>query len=126
MAKTILIVEDATDTRRLMATMLEKRDYKVFQAGDGYEALQIAKQKHPNLIIMDMSMPMMDGVNATRLLKSSDETKDIPIIALTAFSNFYEERAEDAGVNEFLTKPIDPPALLEAISRYFGESGLEH
>lgn len=118
MPQRILIVEDTADTRELLAFILTKHGFDVLEAENGYQGLKIARNEPPDLIVMDMSMPVMDGIFTTQLLKSYENTKDIPVIALTAFDNYYHDRALQAGCEEVLTKPIEAVPFVETISRY--------
>ncbi|HRH42449.1 MAG TPA: response regulator, partial [Pyrinomonadaceae bacterium] len=101
MGKIILIAEDTDDTRSYMVLLMQSKDYEVYEATNGLEAIEIARQQHPNLILMDISMPEMDGLSETQIIRSSiDEISKVPIVALTAFGNDYRERAMEAGCND--------------------------
>lgn len=109
----ILLVEDNEMSRDMLARRLKRRDYHVVTAVDGVEALQIAFEIRPDLILMDLSLPVLDGWEASMQLKSDSRTKDIPIIALTAHAMAGDEiRARAVGCDEFETKPVDFPRLL--------------
>jgi len=114
MPKTILVVEDYPDSRFLMRFILEDRGYKVLEAGNGQEAIDILRDKTPDLILMDMSMPVMDGIAATKLIRTSENNSQTPIVAVTAHGNSYYDRAIEAGCNGLLGKPLDYE-LLEPI-----------
>lgn len=118
MAKVILIVEDYEDTREFMKFLLEKHGYEVIEAGDGIEAIERFKKIHPDLILMDVSLPIVDGLTATKAIRESNRGEDIPIIAITAFGNLYLERALEAGCNELLNKPLDIDSLETILGRY--------
>jgi CheY-like chemotaxis protein len=118
MAKKVLVVEDYEDARRLYKKMLEQIGFSVLEAEDGYQALEQYNQEHPELILMDMALPGMDGVAATRRIKDVTETADVPIIGITAHGNFYNERAMEAGCDAIVTKPIDLNKLSSIISLY--------
>jgi CheY-like chemotaxis protein len=118
MPNTILVVEDYDDTRRLYKLMLETEGYRVLEASDAYKAAALVKKELPNLILMDMSMPGMNGVSATRLIREMFEARNITIIGITAHGNFYNEKAMAAGCNSIISKPIDINKLNSIISLY--------
>jgi CheY-like chemotaxis protein len=119
MPKTILVVEDYDDARRLYKQMLEDLGFSVIEARDGYEALEKFNQELPNLILMDMALPGMDGLAATRRIKDTTAgAKGITIIGITAHGNFYNKRAIDAGCDAIVSKPIDLKKLSRIIAKY--------
>jgi CheY-like chemotaxis protein len=118
MSKTILVVDDEPEARRLLRTYFEKGGYEVVEAADGYDAVQKALETLPDLVIMDMAMPMMDGVNSTRTMRQHDELSETPILCLTAFGSFYDPRARDAGCNDVIHKPVDFGQLKPIVERY--------
>lgn len=118
MSKKVLVVEDYDDARRLYKQMLEDIGFSVVEATDGYEALEQFHEEHPSLILMDMALPGMDGVAATRRIKDITEQNDVPIIGITAHGSFYNERAKDAGCDAIVSKPIDLKKLTRIISKY--------
>jgi two-component system cell cycle response regulator DivK len=121
MAK-ILLVEDNEMNRDMLSRRLGRRGYHVVVAADGEQGIQLAKAEAPDLILMDMSLPVLDGWEATRQLKAAPETQCIPIIALTAHAMSGDrERALDAGCNDYDTKPIEFPRLLEKIQAFLAE-----
>ena len=110
----ILLVEDNEMNRDMLSRRLERRGFTVLIAVDGAEGVKAAREQKPELILMDLSLPVLDGWEATRQLKADDATKRIPIIALTAHAMATDEqKARDAGCDDFDTKPIDLPRLLE-------------
>jgi len=114
----ILLVEDQEMNRDMLSRRLKKRGYEVEIAVDGAEGLEKAKSTSPDLILMDMSLPVIDGWEATRRLKADDETKGVPIIALTAHAMSTDrEKAMEAGCDEYETKPVELPRLLAAIEK---------
>ena len=116
--KKILVVEDVDMNRELVVQLLED-NYQVIEAVNGQEGLELADRERPELILMDLSLPVMDGWEATRRLKANDELKSIPIIALTAHAMVGdEEKAKDAGCDDYLTKPIDENELFSKIAKY--------
>lgn len=105
---TILIVEDNPDNRMLIVDLLTVKGYRPIQAMDGEEAIALARQERPALILMDLSLPRLDGWEATRRLKADAELKDIPVIALTAHVMTGDEaKALDAGCDGYIAKPIN-------------------
>jgi CheY-like chemotaxis protein len=115
MAK-ILLVEDNEMNRDMLSRRLERRGYSITLALDGAEGLHKARTENPDLILMDMSLPVIDGWEATRQLKADEATRRIPIIALTAHAMANDEqRAREAGCDDFDTKPIELPRLLGKI-----------
>ena len=101
MAKRILVAEDEPDNRRIVVRVLTVEGYETLEAADGQAAVALARREHPDLIMMDLAMPGMDGWEAARQLKADPETADIPIIALTAFAlRGDEERAREAGCDD--------------------------
>ena len=110
---TILIVEDDELNRDMLSRRLQKKGYETLIAVDGSQGVAIARAESPALVLMDMSLPVMDGWEATRQLKAEPRTRSIPVIALTAHALAGErEKALAAGCDEFDTKPIDLPRLL--------------
>jgi CheY-like chemotaxis protein len=118
MGKKVLIVEDYDDTREFMKFLLETYGYQVFEAADGIEAIDKTKQVHPDLILMDISLPHVDGLTATRTIRTLEPEKKLPIIAVTAFGKNYYERAIEAGCNDLIDKPIDFEVLEPILHRY--------
>src|ERR1041385_5080336 len=120
MAK-LLLVEDNEMNRDMLSRRLERKGYQVVMALDGEQAVALAQSENPALILMDMSLPVLDGWEATRRLKAAAPTKAIPIIALTAHAMASDEqKARDAGCDDFDTKPIDFARLLTKIEAQLG------
>jgi CheY-like chemotaxis protein len=120
--KHILLVEDIEDNRDMLTRRLLRNDYRVTSAADGEEALVLASTTSPDLILMDMSLPKMDGWEVTRRLRLESATADVPIIALTAHAmNGDKERAMKAGCNDYDTKPVDLGRLLAKMKRQLEE-----
>jgi two-component system, cell cycle response regulator DivK len=118
----ILLVEDNEMNRDMLSRRLARREYEVLVAVDGKEGVEMAGSEAPDLILMDMSLPVMDGWEATRQLKASPETKAIPIIALTAHAMSGDrEKAMEAGCDDYDTKPIELPRLLAKMEALLGE-----
>ena len=119
MAARILVVEDDADNRRIVVKVLTMAGHGTLEAPDGQSAIAIARQEHPDVIIMDLALPGMDGWEASRRLKADPETADIPIIALTAFAmRGDEERAREAGCDDYLSKPCRPQTIRDAVQRF--------
>ena len=118
MPNTILVVDDFDDTRHLYKLMLERMGYRVLEAADGYKAAALVKKEHPNLVLMDMSMPGMDGLGATRVIRDMIEARDVTVIGITAHGNLYNERAIGAGCDAIISKPIEIKTLSSIITLY--------
>jgi len=120
----ILLVEDNEMNRDMLSRRLERKGYQVVIAVDGQQAINLAASEKPDLILMDMSLPVVDGWEATRRLKADAQTKQIPIIALTAHAMPEDERkAREAGCNDYDTKPIELPRLMGKIEALLGSAG---
>jgi CheY-like chemotaxis protein len=120
---TILLVDDMDEIRHLIRTSLERRGYRVVEAADGREAVEVAARERPQLILMDLYMPGFDGFTAMREIHSIEELQDVPIIAITAYGGLGIEehlrrQADAAGCKEFLAKPFSVDQLEEAVGRY--------
>jgi two-component system, cell cycle response regulator DivK len=113
---TVLVVEDDDDSRYLMRLELERLGYLVIEAEDGVKAVEMALRDHPDIILMDLTLPEMDGLEATERIRADPEMSEVPIIAVTAHqeSDFREE-AKASGFNAYVTKPIDGAWLNELI-----------
>ena len=119
----ILLVEDNEMNRDMLSRRLKRRGYEVVMAIDGGEGVSLVSSEHPDLILMDMSLPVIDGWTATRQIKSNPHTNSIPIIALTAHAMSGDrEKALKAGCDDYDTKPIELPRLLEKIKALLPES----
>ena len=113
---TILLVEDNEMNRDMLSRRLERKGYQVLVAVDGVQGVAMARSHQPDVILMDMSLPVMDGWEATRQVKALPETCTVPIIALTAHAMTGDrEKALEAGCDDYETKPVDFPALLGKI-----------
>ena len=118
----ILVVEDNEMNRDMLSRRLVRKKYEVLVAVDGRESVEMARSETPDLILMDMSLPVMDGWEATRRLKANPETQAIPIIALTAHAMSGDrEKAMEAGCDDYDTKPVELPRLLGKIEALLGE-----
>lgn len=124
MTLSILLVEDNEDNRTIYRTLLEHHGYRVLEAADGEEGLRRAREDHPDLILMDISIPRIDGWEATRILKADEATRAIPVIALTAHAlDADRERAREAGCDGYLAKPVEPRRVVAEIRQRIGPSG---
>lgn len=120
-AARILVVEDDTDNRKIVVKVLVSEGYELLEASDGASALAVARRERPDLIVMDLALPGMDGWEAARRLKADPGTADIPIVALTAFAmRGDEERARQAGCDGYLSKPCRPQAIRDAVRGFLG------
>ena len=118
-AKTILIVEDNDLNMKLFHALLETRGYNVLQARDGMEGLRLARERHPDLIIMDIQLPGVSGLVVAKSIKDDEALKNIPIIAVTAFAlTGDEERMREGGCAAYLAKPISTPVFLKTVAEY--------
>ena len=115
---TVLLVEDTEDNRFMMRRLLEMSGYRVIEAMNGEEAVRLAKRESPQLILMDLSLPVIDGLAATRLIRKLPEFEATPIIAVSAHdTSDFQSEAIGAGCNSYVTKPIDFNELEELISQ---------
>ena len=123
--KTILIVEDVEFNLDLLVQLLED-DYTILTASDGATGIALAERTHPDLILMDLSLPVIDGWEATRRIKANAALRSIPIIALTAHAmSGDEEKAKAAGCDDYLSKPIDEDLLYAKLRTFLGDGGRE-
>ena len=119
MSKRILVVEDQADNRRILRDLLGNAGYELVEAESGEEALMAVETKRPDLILMDIQLPVMDGYEATRRIKSNPGMKEIPIIAVTSYALSGDEgKARAAGCNAYVTKPFSPRALLAKVREF--------
>ena len=120
---TILLVEDNEMNRDMLSRRLERRGYEILIAVDGQQGLDAAQASNPDLILMDMSLPVIDGWEATRRLKAASKTKGIPVIGLTAHSMAGDrEKVLAAGCDDYDTKPVEMPRLLQKIEALLGRT----
>jgi two-component system cell cycle response regulator DivK len=119
MSKRILVVEDQEDNRQIIRDMLSTLDYELAEAENGVEALAAVAKQKPDLTLMDIHLPIMDGYEATRRIKAHPAMKDIPINAVTSYAlSGDEQKARDAGCDDFVPKPYSPRQLLAKIREY--------
>ena len=115
--RTVLVVDDFDDTRLLLRTWLERRGFRVVEAANGIQAVNQAQTETPDLIIMDMQMPQLDGLSATRRIRNLKSLNSVPILAVSAYgADQFREQALAAGCNEYVSTPFEP-ATLEGIIR---------
>jgi len=117
MSKRILVVEDQADNRQIIRDMLAPTDYEITEAENGEQALAAVAKQRPDLILMDIQLPIMDGYEATRLIKTDPNLRSIPIIAVTSYALSGEEKkARAAGCDNYVPKPFSPRQLLAKIA----------
>jgi two-component system, cell cycle response regulator DivK len=114
--RTVLVVEDDDDSRFLMRLELERLGYRVTEAEDGEKAIEVADRERPDIILMDLTLPVLDGIAATEKIRATDDLSAIPVIAVTAHKETdFREEAKAAGFNAYVTKPIEFSWLDELI-----------
>ena len=117
--KRVLVVEDNENNIYLITFILQKNGYDFIEARDGAAGVELAFKEMPDLILMDMQLPVLDGYEATKRIKAMEETKDIPIIALTSFAMLGDkEKALNAGCDGYIEKPINPETIMAEIKKY--------
>jgi CheY-like chemotaxis protein len=118
-ARTIMVVEDYDDTRLLLKKGLEGLGYSVLEASNGQEAVDIAGREHLDLILMDLDLPILDGIIATQRIRQQTEKQHVPIVAVTAYPMSYTRvKAFAEGCDEYMAKPIDMTELARLVNRY--------
>jgi CheY-like chemotaxis protein len=118
MSKKVLVVEDHEDIRKMMKILLEIYGYDVLEAQDGLEAVENVRQYHPDLILMDLAMPVMDGIMAAKAIRKDREFDDVPILAVTGYGKDYAQKAIESGCDEVLQKPLNFNRLRPLLSQY--------
>jgi len=120
--KKILVVEDVEFNRDLIVQLLED-EYEILTAVDGAQGIELAERERPDLILMDLSLPVIDGWEAARRIKASPTLKSIPIIALSAHAMIGdEEKARQSGCDDYLSKPLDEHVLFEKLAKFLGQA----
>jgi two-component system, cell cycle response regulator DivK len=120
--KTVLIVEDNELNMKLFHDLLDAHGYRTLQTRNGFDALKIARERRPDLILMDIQLPEVSGLEVTKWLKDDEKLRDIPVIAVTAFAmKGDEERIRQGGCEAYISKPISIGTFLETVRRYLGE-----
>lgn len=123
MTKTVLIVEDNELNMKLFHDLLDAHGYQTLQTRDGMEALSIAREKHPDLILMDIQLPEVSGLEVTKWLKEDDKLRGIPVVAVTAFAmKGDEERIREGGCEAYISKPISVVKFLETVRQFVGDA----
>ena len=123
MTKTVLIVEDNELNMKLFNDLLEAHGYATLKTGHGIEAMELARAHKPDLILMDIQLPEVSGLEVTRWLKQDDELKSIPVIAVTAFAmKGDEERIRQGGCEAYISKPISVTKFIETIKSFLGDA----
>ncbi|TBW34306.1 response regulator [Siculibacillus lacustris] len=123
MPKTVLIVEDNELNMKLFHDLLEAHGYRTLQSRNGFDAMEIARSDRPDLILMDIQLPEVSGLEVTKWLKEDDELKAIPVIAVTAFAmKGDEERIRQGGCEAYISKPISVAKFLETVRSYLGDA----
>jgi two-component system cell cycle response regulator DivK len=119
MSKCILVVEDQADNRRILRDLLVNAGYELIEAESGEEAITAVAARHPDLILMDIQLPVIDGYEATRRIRSNPDLKSVPIIAVTSYALAGDEaKALAAGCSAYVTKPFSPRALLAKVQEH--------
>jgi two-component system cell cycle response regulator DivK len=119
MAKRVLIVEDNDLNMKLFHDLLEAHGYDILQTKDGMEALQLAREHRPDLILMDIQLPEVSGLEVTKWIKEDDDLKAIPVIAVTAFAmKGDEEKIREGGCEAYIAKPISVASFLQTVARF--------
>lgn len=117
-APVVLLVDDYADTREMLGQMLGLRGYRVLEAANGEEAITLAQTGRPDLILMDLNMPVLDGFNATLRIREDERTRDVPVVALTAFDTVeFRAAASAVGCTDFVVKPLDTDRLEALLER---------
>ena len=120
MSKKVLIVEDYDDSREFMKLLIEAFGYETITATNGSEAVEITKEESPDLILMDMSLPVMDGIRATEIIRNSVNISQMPIVAVTAHGKVIAKRAMEVGCNQVIDKPLDFNSFELILNQYLG------
>jgi two-component system, cell cycle response regulator DivK len=124
MNKCVLIVEDQEDNRKILRDLLSNAGYDLIEAANGEEGVALALSRRPNLVLMDIQLPAMDGYEATRRIKNNPELRSIPIIAVTSYALSGDEaKARAAGCDAYITKPFSPRQLLAKVREYLPPRG---
>ena len=121
MPKTVMIVEDNELNMKLFNDLLESRGYSIIQTRNGMEAIGLARAHHPDLILMDIQLPQVSGLEVTKWIKDDPELRAIPVVAVTAFAmKGDEERIREGGCEAYLSKPISVGKFIETVRRFIG------
>ena len=124
MKKRILVVEDTEDNRRIIRDLLTSFDYELIEAADGAEGVALAQSEHPDLILMDIQLPVLDGYEATRRIRAIPHLAQVPIIAVTSYALSGDEvKTREAGCDGYVAKPFSPRQLLAKVREFLPETG---
>ena len=121
MKRKVLIVEDYEDARLFMKYLVESYGYHVIEAADGMEAIEALKSEFPDLILMDIGLPLMDGITAAKNIRKFKEGSNVPIIAVTIHAKNLYEKVKEAGMDDVLAKPVDFKTLETVLNQYLEE-----
>lgn len=117
--RTILVVDDSATVRKLVSITLERQGYRVINAVDGLEALSKINDELPDLILLDIAMPKLDGYQVCKIIRGNQESKDIPVVMLSGKGGFFDKvKGRMAGSTAYLTKPFEPEILIQTIRKY--------
>ena len=120
----ILVVDDSPDNLAVISLFLQQQGYRIVTANNGEDAVTVAGQMLPNLILMDINLPTLDGLGATRRIRETDALREVPVVAITAFgTEGFQRAAYDAGLSGYLTKPIDLDRMNQLIARLLSPTG---
>lgn len=124
MSQRILIIEDQEDNRRILRDLLESVGFELFEATTGEEGVRLAETAHPDLILMDVQMPVLDGYEATRQIKAQTGLRNVPIIVVTSYALSGDDaKAKAAGADAYVAKPFSPRKLLATIRKFLPQQG---
>lgn len=124
MTKRILVVEDTEDNRQIIRDLLTRFDYELIEAADGAEGVALAESRRPDLILMDIQLPVLDGYEATRRIRALPGLAQVPIIAVTSYALSGDEaKTREAGCNGYVAKPFSPRQLLAKVREFLPETG---
>jgi two-component system cell cycle response regulator DivK len=124
MTRRILVVEDQEDNRRIVRDLLTATGYELIEAQDGEAGIRLAKEQRPDLILMDIQLPVLDGYEATRRIKADPELRAVPIVVVTSYAlSGDEQKAIAAGCDAYVAKPFSPRQLLATVRKLLGETG---
>src|SRR4051812_20477755 len=118
MSKSVLIVEDYGDVRMVMKILIQRYGYGVIEAAGGFEAFEKVIRHRPDLILMDLTMPLVDGFTATRMFRNFEDFQEVPIIAISAYGNTYSEKDMKASCNEVINRPLDFDLIEPLLNQY--------